>query len=171
MKLSVLKASCLLASAGILSAVSAQAATYNFGTLTPAPNTQTIFDNPGSISDALDFTISSLNPNASLSGVTLTLPSPVGGNIYNITGFSGVIDDSLLNPVGTLSLVGSNYVFTGALTPGNYSLNISGVADGSSGGVYFVSMAAAPVPEASAALSAIAGLGLLALVARRHREI
>ena len=152
-----------------LASMGAQAATYNAGTLTPTPE---VAYSPvvGAFADTINFTIA--DPNNILGGNVANLPITVGlTNITNIAGLSVSLFDSLGTSFSALiSSSGSNaYTFTGALQSGSYSLNVSGTGTGLGGaGGYTYALAAAPVPEPETYALLLAGLGLLAGVARRR---
>ena len=176
--MSALKSTLLVGALGLLGAVSANAVTvnsYSFGTLTPAFNSIFITDALGTFEDDITFTISPPNTNTGIAASTLTLLNPFGSPLVAYSSFNAVIDDSSSALVASLTPNGNSFLFNGNLGAGTYTLKVTGEAIGSgfggpsTSGAYSVSMAALPVPEASTALSAIAGLGMLALVTRRRR--
>lgn len=152
-----------------LVSMGAQAATYNAGTLSPAP---VVAYSPvmGAFADVINFNIA--DPNNILGGNLANLPITVGlTNITNISGLSASLFDSMGTSFSALiSPSGSNaYTFTGALQGGAYSLNVAGTGIGLGGaGGYTYALAAAPVPEPEIYALLLAGLGLIAGVARRR---
>lgn len=157
------------------SAFTAQAATYNLGTVSVgAPlSFNAAVTSSGPFSDIFTFTL----PAALSTGFSL-LNFPVGG-LFNTVLTSATL---FSNPDGNLftgddSMVRGNVASSGAISftngpsaAGTYYLNVTGIATGSQGGLYngAISVAAVPEPETYAML--LAGLGVMGFIARRRNN-
>jgi hypothetical protein len=137
----------------------ANADTFNIGTLGNEPYINSVLHDAGSFLDVYNFTVTKLT-NLVLGAVTNEVASPTFGSILSIDGlkvglFNATTPGALAFP----------------LSAGNYFVEVSGKADGRNGGAYLFSMAApiAPVPEPGIWLSLLAGGAFLSRVARRAR--
>jgi len=127
----------------------------------------------GPFNDIFTFTL----PNNGGTGYSV-INFPVG-TLFNtalttITLFSNA-DGSLFNSDDTqlASAVSNNNVLSltwGPSSAGNYYLNVTGIANGSSGGLYngAISVTAVPEPESYAML--LAGLGVMGAIAMRRNK-
>ncbi len=137
-----------------------RADTFNVGTLGEDPYINSVLHEAGSFLDVYNFTVNKLT-NLVLGAVSNEVSSPAFGSILSIDGLR----------VGLFNL-GSPGMLAFPLTAGNYAVEISGKADGRSGGAYLFSMAApaAPVPEPAVWLSLLAGGAIVARTARSRRK-
>ena len=144
-----------------LASGSASATTFNAGTLTTTPYTNAAMVSPGTFTDIYTFAIGAL-PTAVASTVSLDLGVP--GTPFNFLHITGL----------TLSLYDSSNFFLGSaplnltatLSPGNYEMRVSGLADGTSGGGYGFAIAA--IPEPGQWLMLLAGIAMLGVMVRRR---
>ena len=158
----------LLAPAALAISISAQAATFNAGTLSPTPYFSA---NPvsGAFSDLYNFVVSAADPTIAASAVPLTLPMPIGsGDLYHIQNFAVQVFDSSNTSVGSLSFNSTlqDYVLQTLLAPGNYHATVTGTGDGLAGGFYSFALAAVPEPGGWAMM--LAGVAAMGLVFRRR---
>ena len=124
---------------------------------------------PGSFLDTYNFTIGSLTHIAA-NTVSATLGFG-GAPLLNITDLKYQLIDSANHTIwdssfGGASVLGSPLALDGTFASGNYHFQISGIADGSSGGAYIFSVAAVPEPETWMML--LLGLGVAGIMARRR---
>jgi len=156
----------IMALAG-LQALPAAAASYSAGTLGSTPYINNVSVPVGSFLDTYTFDLAA--PSMDLVGTVNSLE--LGWHGLSLLHISDLT--ATLQPVGTPGVIGSwtgnpmNVLAT--VAPGSYQLALSGVADGSAGGNYTLSLAA-PVPEPESYAMMLAGLGLLGLAARRRRQ-
>ncbi len=147
-----------------LASVNASAAVYNAGFIAANNTTQLLhngFVGNGALSDTINFTLLSNAPGTSAVAASFEF-SPA----LHIDNFTASLYDSGNNLLGT---GGSNVAFTtGALTAGNYHLNVTGNVTGAFGGAYSATITPAPEPETWAMM--LAGLGLVASAARRKKS-
>jgi MYXO-CTERM domain-containing protein len=152
----------VIAATGMMGSVQAQ-----LGTLSPSVQTQTGLVGSGSFADIYNFSIGAEHQGFLGSALGLAADgTPTLGSISNLTLtlFSG---SNATGPIqGTVaSSNGSLINLSGALVEGAYSLKVSGIANGTLGGAYQLSVSAAPEPAEWMML--LAGLVLVAFVARR----
>jgi hypothetical protein len=157
----------LFAAVAGLQALPAAAGTYSAGTLGGTPYINNVSVPVGSFLDTYTFDLT--HPGQDLVGTVNSLELDWHGlSLLHISDLSAT-----LQVVGSPGVIGS---WTGnpmnvlaAVPAGSYQLALSGVADGSAGGNYTLSLAA-PVPEPESYAMMLAGLGLLGLAARRRRR-
>lgn len=152
-----------------LSAVAASAASVDLGTLDG-----TGFDSTGgfsgkfalgaAINDAWSFTLETAS-NVSF-GAQQSFSFGSG-----ITSFAGVLAGYgpltlTVNPANTQA----NLNWSGLLAAGTYTVNLSGIS-GARNTTYVTTVAATPVPEPESYALLMAGLGVLAFVARRRKSV
>lgn len=146
-----------------LQAAPALAASYSAGALSSTPYINSAVLGAGAFTDSYAF---SLAPAAQVVGSGVSLELPLGSlfllHIDNLTLSLYDAGDSLLD-----TWSGNPADFDTLLAAGNYTLKVSGTADGLAGGAYLFSIAAVPEPGQWALLAA--GLGLLALRKRKER--
>ncbi|MES2205191.1 MAG: FxDxF family PEP-CTERM protein [Pseudomonadota bacterium] len=146
-----------------LASVNASAAVYNAGFIAANNTTQLLaqgFIGAGALSDTINFTLLSNAPNATVAAASFAFAPTV-----QIDNFTASLYDAGNNLLGT---GGSYSAFsTGALTAGDYHLNITGNVTGSFGGAYSANITPAPEPETWAMM--LAGLGLVASATRRKK--
>ncbi|MES2206902.1 MAG: FxDxF family PEP-CTERM protein [Pseudomonadota bacterium] len=141
-----------------LASVNASATVYNAGSIASNNTIQLLnigFVGTGALSDTINFTLTS---NASTASV-----AAAGFFIDNFTA-------SLYDASNTLLGSGANFSSfnVGALTSGNYHLNVTGNVSAPFGGAYIAAITPAPEPETWAMM--LAGLGFVASAARRKKN-
>src|SRR5712664_4906772 len=146
---------------------SAQALTptdLSLGTLTPTATIRTDFGATGtSFADLFTFTIDSAN---SLHFTGSTTPfAPPGVTDTSITGLQFVLMDSM----GGVLFTGSSLT-DAALTPGSFSMLVTGKADGVSGGGFQLSVASHN-PEPAEWMMLLTGLVVVGFMARRKTSL
>ncbi len=170
MKLNLLSAALVLA----FSSASTMAANYTVpGTLSGAYG-NAFTTAAGAFSDTLSFTIDAPSNLGSVAGPTnLSFALPFGTiNVFEILDLSYTITGPLGFATG--SIAGNNTsVATFLSNAGTYTLNLTGNATGTNGGLYTVALnvtnvAAVPEPENYALM--LAGLSLVGFAARRHKN-
>lgn len=157
---------------GSTQALATEALPTDLGTLSPTVQEQTSFYSAGSFSDIFNFSVgadqhtfvgsaANWTPEGyaadatHVSSLTLTLYSDVGG--------TGAV-------VGQVSSTnGAAIDLSGILAQGDYSVQISGLADGTLGGGYQLSVLA--VPEPAEWMMLLAGLMVVTFVARRKTRL
>jgi hypothetical protein len=155
--------------ASALTMGAAQAEVRNVGSL--GSTTQTFVHNTaGSFEDTINFSIAGAS---TLSGTANNLVLSFGSlNILNITGLVVNVWNNF-HPAGSTfygSFAGNNQTYTFNLpSAGNYHVDVSGVVNGLSGGVYAIALSAAPVPEPETFAMLLVGLGLVGTIARRRK--
>lgn len=156
--------------AAALSAGLAQAETRNVGTI--GSTTQVFSHTAGSFEDTINFSIAGAS---TLNGTANNLVLSFGSlNILNITNLAvNVWNNS--HPTGTTwfgSFAGDAQTYTFNLpAAGDYHVDITGIANGLSGGTYGIALSAAPVPEPETFAMLLAGLGLVGTIARRRKTV
>jgi hypothetical protein len=155
--------------ASALSMGAAQAEVRNVGSLGSATETF-VHNTAGSFEDTINFSIAGAS---TLSGSANNLVLSFGSlKILNITGLMVNVWNNI-HPGGTAnygSFSGNNSTYTFNLpSAGNYHVDISGVVNGLSGGVYAIALSAAPVPEPETFAMLLVGLGLVGTIARRRK--
>jgi MYXO-CTERM domain-containing protein len=161
----------VIAATGMMSSVQAQTDVPDLGILSPSVQTQTGFVTSGSFSDIFNFSIGAEHQGFLGSAIGLAPDgTPTIGAISNLTlelftgsNATGPIQGSVASTNGSLINL------SGTLAEGAYSLRLSGLANGALGGGYQLSVSAAPEPAAWMLL--LAGLGLVAFVARRKASL
>ena len=108
-----------------------------------------------------DFTFS-LSTLSNVFGDIFSLTGPVTINSISLSG------GSLLSPA-TTSLTGSSYLFEN-IAAGSYTMSVS-ASSPFSGSIYVGTVKVSPVPEAETYALALAGLGVVGLVAARRRKV
>lgn len=155
--------------AAAMSTGAAQAATVNAGTI--GSYTGTFSHAVGSFEDTINFSIASP---AVLSGAANNLVlSFFGMTAYDIAGLTvNVWNNS--HPNGTVhygAFAGNNNTYSFNLpTAGSYHVDITGNATGAAGGLYGITLSAAPVPEPETYAMLLAGLGVMGAIARRRKQ-
>jgi len=141
----------------------ATAATYNIGTLSATPYLNFAVLPTGAFLDIYNFNVSSpAEVGASAVSLDLLLQSLDLLHISNLTLSLYNGSNDWLGNWG-----GSPLNLEATLAAGAYHVNVSGTADGISGGAYLFSIAAIPEPEQWMLLAA--GFGLLGMMVRRRR--
>ncbi|MDO9220537.1 MAG: FxDxF family PEP-CTERM protein [Thiobacillus sp.] len=155
---------------GLSAASSAQAITYNAGTLSTTPyiSTPTVL---GAFSDRYDFTVAAL---PSVAGASVAVNLDLGNLSFHITGLdldlftaggSWLAGDAVTGPTDVAVSLNST------LAAGNYYFRVQGTADGVGTGAGIYTFTAAAVPEADTYAMMLAGLGLVGYsVSRRKRN-
>jgi len=137
---------------------SAQAQT-DLGALTPTQSIRTDFGASGtSFADLFTFTVDSSNHIFTGSTTPFAPPGTTG---TSITGLQFVLKDSM----GGVLFTGTSLTDT-ELTPGTFSMLVTGKADGVSGGGFTLA-AAAHNPEPAEWMMLLAGLVVVGFIARR----
>jgi PEP-CTERM motif len=167
----------LLACFAILtgSSLSAQASSYNLGPLQSGAPTSfnAIAGQPGQFSDIFSFSLGSgssvgvsvINfPVTGLFNTVLTSASLFSN--FDGTAFNG--DDSLITSY-TASSNGISFT-SGPVGAGSYYLNVTGIANGSLGGLYNGAISIAPVPEPETYVMLLAGIGVMGFIAVRRNK-
>ncbi len=165
MKLRYLLAASLLA----LASAGAQAASTLSGPGTPGTlnsgDAASVSHAAGAFSDNWTLTVNEATGAANVSISFADFPTTFLGLTFNITGM-GVSG----NP--TFTGGGDSWMFSGTLANATYSINVSGTASGTGGGLYSAAFnatpAAAPVPIPPAAL--LFGSALIGLAGLRRKK-
>lgn len=155
--------------AAALSVGIAHAETRSVGTI--GSTTQVFNHNTaGSFEDTINFSITGAS---TLSGTASNLVLSFGNfSVLNISNLMvNVWNNSHSN--GTVwygSFAGNTQTYTFNLpAAGDYHVDITGIANGASGGTYGIALSAAPVPEPETFAMLLAGLGLVGTIARRRK--
>ena len=154
--------------AAALSVGVAHADTVDVGTI--GSTTQVFSHAAGSFEDTINFSIASAS---TLSGTASNLVLSFGNfSVLNISNLMvNVWNNS--HPDGNVwygSFAGNTQTYTFNLpAAGNYHVDITGIAEGASGGTYGIALSAAPVPEPETFAMLLAGLGLVGTIARRRK--
>jgi hypothetical protein len=147
------------ASVGWMGAV--QATTYELGTLSPTVQQETEFYAEGTtFADIYNFTVGAEYQTVFASAVGTSAEQT---SISNLTLTFYSADGSVVGEVSSSN--GSLIDLSSAFLSGDYSVHVSGIADGSLGGGYDFSIAAVPEPAEWAML--LAGLAVLGFIAKR----
>ena len=157
---------------GLFTALSAHAADYSLGTLSPVPITGL---NPVSnnFTDYLNFTIAAPDTFAYAVvqnfPVSYTIPGTnIDVSVSNINNLMATLYNGFDAGGSAVSgLTSTNTSFSGNLTAGNYSLELTGTGTGSSGfGEYsYAAAAIAPVPEPAESTLMAVGFAMVGFVA------
>jgi PEP-CTERM motif len=164
-----------LVAAAVLASAQAHAATANLGVISGgAPTSFNAVSMPaGPFSDIFTFSIASAGAvgisamNFPVSGLFNTVFTSAS-LFSNPDGLMFNADDSLV----TLASIKSN-AFSFLSSPvgaGSYYLNVSGIANGPQGGLYNGSLSVAAVPEPQTYAMLLAGVGVMAFIARRRNK-
>jgi hypothetical protein len=157
----------VIAATAMMGSVQAQTDVPNLGILSPTVQTQTGLVTSGSFSDIFNFSIGA--EHQGFLGSALGLASdgtPTIGSISDLT-LALFTGSNATGPIhgSVASTNGSLINLSGALVEGAYSLRVSGLANGTLGGGYQLSVSATPEPAEWMML--LAGLVLVAFIARR----
>jgi hypothetical protein len=132
---------------------------------------------PAASSNAFAFSLS-LQSNSGLSDLSLRMYQYASGTYPSLTSvnpnvvYSGSLGTSLIDAWSTNTLVGSTDTTslpTITLAAGEYVLQVAGLSNGSTGGVYSGQMALSPVPLPPSVLLLLSGVGVLGGFALRKR--
>jgi hypothetical protein len=149
----------VIVATGVMGSAQAQTPDLNLGILTPTQSIRTDFGASGtSFSDLFTFTIDSSN-NIFTGSTTPFAPPGVTGT--SITGLQFV----LKNSQGMTLFTGTSLI-DAVLTPGGFSMLVTGKADGVSGGGFQLA-AAAHNPEPAEWMLMLCGLVVAGFIARR----
>jgi len=134
-----------------------------------APYAHVFTHEASSFNDTVDFVLNTSTLHSSVNALNVSLLNLTVLNIHDLsyTVWGGTAGNDLTS-YGTFAGNNISYSLPG-LMPGNYHLNIAGVADGSSGGVYGMALAAS-VPEPETLAMLLMGMGLLGIVQRRRNS-
>jgi len=162
-----------LALAAVLctAAVPAQAVDIDWGTLSAGDSRQQWqYPAPGSFMDTYSFYLGAPQANAS-SAVALNFSLDTT-QVYHISGGSYSLFSKDNVSFGTWSFDGTSgdTSHTVLLTDGGYYFSVAGVADGTSGGIYGISTAIAPIPEPETYALLLTGLAVLGFASQRRRR-
>ncbi|MDO9599628.1 MAG: FxDxF family PEP-CTERM protein [Azoarcus sp.] len=162
----------LALSLGFVANASALDSTFNVGTISaPTYFSDVIQKGIGAFNDTWNFTIATPTySGGSVSNLAITIPDL--GNLFNIADLSvqlftstNLLISNLDSNEGSTSQI---KVGSGTFLPGSYYFNISGNANGLSGGQYVFAVTTLPVPEPETYAMLLAGLGLVTVMARRR---
>ena len=159
----------VIAAAAMMGSAQVGANTYDMGTLLPTTQAQTgFFAAGGSFVDIYNFTIAAEYKTLATSAVSY---SPTGaGNISDLTlTLYGGTDGTGSVLASFSSSNGSQIDYSKLLAAGNFSVKVSGFADGQAGGGYNFSIAA--VPEPSEWMMLLAGFMVVGFMARRKTSL
>jgi hypothetical protein len=155
--------------AAALSVGVAHADTRSVGTI---GSTTQVFNHTqlGSFQDTINFSITGAS---TLSGAANNLVLSFGSfSALDIAGLTVNVWNNI-HPNGTInfgSFAGNNQTYSFSLpSAGDYHVDITGVANGTFGGTYGITLSAAPVPEPETFAMLLAGLGLVGTIARRRK--
>lgn len=159
----------LVSAAAMMGPAQVRANTYNMGTLLPTIQEQSsLFVLGGSFVDVYNFTIGAENQTLVTSAVSY---SPTGTGIVSdltLTLYGGA--DGTGSVLGSVSSSNGSYIdYSNVLAAGNFSVKVSGLADGLLGGGYNFSISA--VPEPSEWMMLLAGLVVVGFMARRKTDL
>jgi hypothetical protein len=136
---------------------------------TAHPYAHSFLHDPGLFTDAIDFTI----PEGSLQSSVSPLFQMLGNTVvYSITNLKYSVYGGTVASGGDLygTFLGNNITHDLPLDgAGAYHIIVSGLADGSSGGIYSLALVSG-VPEPETYAMMLGGLGLLGVVARRKKQ-
>ncbi|WP_294765795.1 FxDxF family PEP-CTERM protein [uncultured Rhodoferax sp.] len=161
MNLSVIKKLAVAVSI-VASGVTAQAASYTFGSLTGTV-TKTV-DVAGTYSDTFSFTLPSTYTGFSGSYFALDFEGDLSTNLTFGSGTTTLFTAALPTNGSEGGVGVATYANTFAFAPGNYWFTLSGSGTDAN---YTVTLAPVPEPETYALM--LAGLGLLGVAARRRK--
>ena len=154
-------------------AVPAQAVDIDWGTLSAGDSRQEWqYPAPGSFMDTYSFYLGTAQANAS-SAVALNFSLDTT-QLYHISGGSYSLFSKDSNAsFGTWAFDGTSgdTSHTVMLTNGGYYFGVSGVADGTNGGIYGISTAIAPIPEPETYALLLTGLAVLGFASQRRRRL
>ena len=133
---------------------------------------------PASSSNAFAFSLS-LQSNSGLSDLSLRMYQYASGTYPSLTGvnpnlvYGGSLGASLIDPWSTNTTVGSTDITslpTITLAAGEYVVQVAGLSNGTTGGVYNGQLTLSPVPLPSSVLLLLSGVGVLGGFAIRRRQ-
>ena len=161
----------------LIFALSANANTYNVGTLdaTPYGITNPYINNvfiPTSGNSFLDTYNFSLNNTNLVSNSLNQLSLAIGAvNVLNINNLTMDLYNSSNGMLAGITGVTSSGQITTVLGNGSYYIDIYGIATGSAGGNYTLSAVAQPIPEPGEWLLILCGLCLIGYIATHRKNI
>lgn len=162
----------LIASASVLVPNPAVANTYELGTLSPSVRQQADFYAASSFADIFNFTVGTEYQTVLASAVNYSPDGTTAGTTHvtdlSLTLYAG---SNATGPVlgDVSSSNGSLIDLSKVLVSGDYSAQVTGLADGQLGGGYLVSVAA--VPEPAGWMMLLCGLMVVAFIARRKTDL
>lgn len=132
------------------------------------PYSHVFIHDANAFTDTIDFVVSAGSLGSSANPLNLKF---AGSDVYNIAGLSYALwgGTSAQNAVFYGQFSGDNTTFDIDLNPGAYHVLVSGVANGSDGGVYALALVSG-VPEPETLAMMLAGLGLVGVVVRRRNS-
>ncbi len=145
-----------VAAASAFVAMSAHATTYDLGTLGDNDSAYKQVNVTGAFDDILTFTLSETLSDVGSSASSTNLKAKVGFSYDIINGVVSLFKEGSSVAIGSYNFsgtTGDDTSWFNGLAAGNYYYEVSGVADGSKGGLYsvdtnaFASTVTAPVPE------------------------
>ena len=155
----------LVPAAFLVAASSSYAATVDLGELDNGINSYVDSVVVGSFSNTYTFSLADLS-SASFSLVNAPLTNS-GVSVFNISNLTYQLYDASNNWLAG-AVAGGEFSFA-SLAAGNYSLIVSGTANGAVGGLYSGSISVAAVPEPSSVAMLMIGFAALGAVARRRK--
>lgn len=107
----------------------------------------------------IDYIYFSLSNNSSFGAYATNIKVP---SAFSIANFTMTVDGN--------AITGDLASFANSLSTGDHSIMVSGTANGPMGGIYNLTMVAAPVPEAHEWMMMVAGLGVIGFILRKRRS-
>ena len=155
---------------GVMGSAQAQAQTTDLGTLSPTVTQETNYYQSGSsFADIYNFTVGTEYQTVLASTASYT-PEGTSADATHVSNLTFTLYDSSGSELGTLSSSTGNTIdYSSFLVSGNYSLQVSGIADGSVGGGYSLSIAA--IPEPAGWVTLVCGLAIVLFMARRKARL
>jgi hypothetical protein len=156
----------MIAATGMMGSAQAQN-TFNLDTLSPTVQTRTDIFGAGSFADIFNFTVDATHHTVSTSTIQLAPDGTVSST--SVTGLKLELFSGFNPPVsGATPLITGLDLNAELLTPGDFSVRVSGVA-GPAGGGFSFSTAANPEPAEWMLL--LAGLVVVGFMARRKASL